>query len=125
MLSRMKAVFFDLDGTLIDSGKVVLESFRHALDPFGVNVTYELLETIRTRPAERLFGGLIDASQHSLALKRLRDFTQAAAPQMTPFAGIEGVLSDLSDARVPMAVWTGRDRISALHILKANRLDHH
>lgn len=49
--SRYHTVLFDLDGTLIDSGKGITRSARHALLHFGIDVACSELKAFVGRPS--------------------------------------------------------------------------
>jgi HAD superfamily hydrolase (TIGR01509 family) len=120
-----KAIVFDLDGTLVDSGSQVMQAFRHALHPFGIEATYELLEKIRSRKQHNLFEGLIHDDHAPLALERLAQYSMQAVKQVTLYPGLDPILKLLSKRKIPMAVWTGRDSVSAAQILQHLDIHHH
>ena len=113
-----KAIVFDLDGTLVNSNGQVLKAFGHALEPFGVKVSGELLEKVRSRSQHDLFEGLIHDKDTPEALRRLSEFAMSAANQVELFVGLRETVEHLRAQGVPMAVWTGRDALTAQEILQ-------
>lgn len=113
------ALVFDLDGTLVDSSGVVRAAFRHALEPFGVELTIEDFEIIRSRAHLELFRGFIAPEHEQAALRRLVAYSQAYCTSVQLYPGIIELLWQLEKSGFRMAVWTARDTDSAHDILNA------
>ncbi len=113
----VRAVVFDLDGTLLDSLPLVLRAFTHALAPFGGRPTREMFATLGG-PPEKIFPALIaDAADVPAALRRLAEFHREHSHQILPFAGAMAVLVELRSRGLRLAIWTGRDRATADELL--------
>lgn len=93
---RCESVLFDLDGTLIDSGPLILASFRHA--------TRTVLG--RTIPDEELLAGVgghgLDAQMRAFDADRVEELTSVYRKhnlqqyeKVQLFAGVSGVLERL------------------------------
>jgi HAD superfamily hydrolase (TIGR01509 family) len=120
---RPRAVVFDLDGTLLDSLPLVLRSIAHALEPFGSRPTMDIFGRLGG-PPERFLGPLLNDLKHlPVALERLESFHRENAHSIRPYDGVNTVLGQLQQAGVRLALWTGRDRVSADWLLKEHRLD--
>jgi HAD superfamily hydrolase (TIGR01509 family) len=114
---RPRAVVFDFDGTLIDSLPLVLAAIAHAVEGHGPRPTMALFAGLGG-PPERFLGPLLDDTRHlPVALERLARFHRENSHLMRPFAGADAALAALRAAGVPVAVWTGRDRLSAQRLL--------
>jgi len=113
-----KAIVFDLDGTLVDSSTQIMTAFQHALKPFEIPFTPELLETIRSRTHLNLFDGLLGPESARIAQERLADYTQSQPPQVTLYEGLFEVFDLLAERKIPTAIWTGRDHASTVQILR-------
>lgn len=112
-----RGVVFDLDGTLLDSLPLVLRAFQHALEPFGGKPTMATFALLGG-PPEKVFPSLIaDPRDVPAAMKRLHEFHEQHPELMEPFAGALALLEELHGRKVKLAIWTGRDRASAQHLL--------
>lgn len=116
-----RAVVFDLDGTLIDSLSLVLEAITHALEPYGSRPTSEIFARLGG-PPERFLATLVADERHvPSAVQRMQEFHRANGHLIRPFAGAEALLRELAAKGVALAIWTGRDRGSTDHLLRAHR----
>ncbi|MDQ3889533.1 MAG: HAD-IA family hydrolase [Actinomycetota bacterium] len=108
---RYPTVLFDLDGTLIDSGAIILASFRHA--------TRSVLD--REIPDEILVASCGGATIH----EQMRAFDQHRVDELVhayrthneplhaglrPFAGVQELLADLVAAGRKLAIVTSKRR---------------
>lgn len=119
MSRPLRAVIFDLDGTLLDSMPLVLRAFAHALEPYRPPLTDDALRARLGGPPERIFQGLLADSSHVTgALLRLEAFGAENWALIEPFPGMAGLLRGLRAAGVKQAVWTGRERASAEWLLR-------
>lgn len=122
--SSFEAVVFDLDGTLIDSETLAYASFGYALEPFGIKVTYELMESLRGRSPDTLFSAVLsDSKARQIANERLNWHAIEYAHETPLFEGVEAMLGDLHSKEIPLALWTARDRASAEHTMKLLKID--
>ncbi len=120
----LRAVVFDLDGTLIDSMPLVLRAFAHALAPFRPELTEEDIFLRLGGPPKRTLVELIgDEAGAREALRRLEDFGFANAHLVQPFPGMRDMLVELRARGLKLAVWTGRDRATTETILRAHRME--
>jgi pyrophosphatase PpaX len=117
-----RAVVFDLDGTLLDSLPLVLRAITHALAPFGPQPTMEIFATLGG-PPERFLAELLSDLKHlPIALERLGSFHRENAHLIQPYEGVSSHLTHLRELGVQVALWTGRDRVSAGWLLKRHAL---
>ena len=122
-LSGIRAVIFDLDGTLLDSMPLVMRAFAHALEPFRPDLDMAAIFKRLGGPPERTFLELIgDEAKAAEAMRRLDSFGFENEPLVQPFAGMRELLEMLHAHGLLMAIWTGRDRQSTEVLLAAHDL---
>jgi HAD superfamily hydrolase (TIGR01509 family) len=119
----LKAVLFDLDGTLANTDPIHLEIWRNLLLPFGYQVDEPLYQkAISGRLNANIVRDLLpelyphreaEFSQHKEAL-----FRQLAANQLRPTPGLMPLLDWLATEQIATAVVTNAPRDNALFMLK-------
>ncbi|MBT3218381.1 MAG: HAD family hydrolase [Proteobacteria bacterium] len=103
----MKAVIFDMDGTLVDSGELAIEAARLGVGEYGERHALELLIPSRQRvlsllglPSLEYFAGLLPSERRDDA-EELRELVGAWEERMLAegqgrlFAGVEQALAEL------------------------------
>jgi HAD superfamily hydrolase (TIGR01509 family) len=117
-----RAVVFDLDGTLIDSLPYVLAAIVHAVEPFGGRPTENIFATLGG-PPDRFMTTLVnDLKDVPVALQRMEAFHRENMHLIRPFEGVMPLLERLRAAGVQLAIWTGRDRVSADWLLRQHAI---
>jgi phosphoglycolate phosphatase len=115
---------FDLDGTIIDSGRFYEIAVDLVLREHGLKPTSSDLEKafVTFNPAE-LFGFFIkDKEQVEKAVIRFVALNHEHAAQIPAYQGIEELFKYLASKSVRLSVWTGRETSSARAILDATGL---
>jgi pyrophosphatase PpaX len=108
---RYPAVLFDLDGTLIDSGAIILASFRHATQTV-------LRREIPDAELAALVGGSnihdqmrsIDAAQVDELVRVYREHNEPLHDELEAFEGIEHVLARLTREGRRLGIVTAKRR---------------
>ena len=122
--ARIRAVIFDLDGTLVDSMPLVLEAFAYALAPYRPDLDTDGIFHRLGGPPERtlreLIGNEDDAAE---AMRRLATFGFDDGAKVRPFPGMHAMLAGLYARGFQLAIWTGRDRRTTEAILNAHALN--
>lgn len=120
---RIRAVVFDLDGTLVDSMPLVLRAYAHALEPYLPEITADELRRSMGGPPERIFERLLtDPTRIAGALERLVEFGATNWRLIQPFPGMIKLMDDLRGAGRRVGVWTGRERNSTVQILRQSQI---
>ncbi|OSC41921.1 hypothetical protein B8W66_07030 [Mycobacterium decipiens] len=116
---RPQLVIFDLDGTLTDSARGIVSSFRHALDHIGAAVPEgDLTAHIVGPPMHDTLRGMELGEFAEEAIAAYRAHYSAHGWAMNNlFDGIEPLLADLHAARVRLAVATSKAEPTARRIL--------
>jgi len=118
----MRAVVFDLDGTLMDSLPLVLRALGHAIEPFGPPPTMEIFSRLGG-PPERFLPEFVGGDHNvTVAMSRLRHYHRENYHLIRPFAGAEHLLSGLRSRGIATALWTGRDRGTLDELLDRHHL---
>ena len=108
---RYPTVLFDLDGTLIDSGAIILASFRHATQTV-------LRREIPDAELAALVGGSnihdqmrsIDAGQVDELVRVYREHNEPLHDELEAFEGIEHVLAELRRQGQRLGIVTAKRR---------------
>jgi pyrophosphatase PpaX len=108
---RFPVVLFDLDGTVIDSGAIILASMRHAVkEVLGAEPPDELLMAAVGGPG-------LEAQMHALAPDRVEELVDVYRAHNEPLhdglvccAGIDGVLVRLKEEGRRLGIVTAKRR---------------
>ena len=128
MTARPELVIFDLDGTLTDSARGIVSSFRHALTEVGEPVPDhpDLAGMVVGPPMHHTLSrlGLGEKTDAAIAAYRA-DYTTRGWELNEVFDEIPELLSDLRRAGVRLAVATSKAEPTARKILAHFGLDGH
>jgi HAD superfamily hydrolase (TIGR01509 family) len=118
----LRAIVFDLDGTLLDSLPLVLAAISHALEPFGPRPTMEIFAKLGGPPDRFMATLLEDVANVPAALQRMDEYHHQNVHLIQPYAGVGAFLADLRGRGVAVAIWTGRDRATTEALLQEHKL---
>lgn len=123
-----KAILFDLDGTLTDSGEGIINCVSYTLAEFGLPVPDR--QTLRVfvgpplRDSFTKFGVPADRADEAVKVYRSR-YIPVGIYENFPYPGIDGVLQALRDQGHRLFVATSKPEWMAVKVLEKFQLDHH
>ncbi|MGE0228210.1 MAG: HAD family hydrolase [Dehalococcoidia bacterium] len=108
----LRAVLFDLDGTLADSEALIAEGIRLALAEHGYQVTFrqvmDILGPPMTEMVPILVGPVPPEEYDSIRAAYVRNYHEVQLPNIKPLPGAIELLDAIEAAAVPMAVVTNK-----------------
>ena len=115
-----KAIFFDLDGTLTDSGEGIINCATLALSHFGLPIPSREAMRVFVGPPLRdtfvKFGVPEDRVEEAITVFRSR-YVPIGKYENTPYPGVTGLLANLRDGGYRMYVATSKPETMAVDIL--------
>jgi phosphoglycolate phosphatase len=118
----VRAILFDLDGTLTDPREGITRCIAHALERMGVepppldSLTFAIGPPLRASLARLLGTGSREAVEQALAHYRER-FADVGLYENAPYEGIDEALVALRDAGFALYVATSKPRVYAERIV--------
>lgn len=125
MNNKYDTVFFDLDGTLVDSGDGVKSSFIYALKHFGKDAKKEDIDAVMGPPLVYSFINFFGFDEQTalLAQDKYREFYSSEGVYMnTVYDGIPEALAALKQRGIQLAVATSKPTVFAEIVLKHHGL---
>ena len=124
----MKAVFFDLDGTLTDSGEGIINCAILALEHFGLPIpSQEALRVFVGPPLDQSFinhGVPADKTDEAIRVYRSR-YTTVGKFENFPYPGVEELLQKLKNEGCRLFVATSKPEGMSVEILEKFGLAHY
>ena len=123
---KNKAIFFDLDGTLTDSGEGIINCATLALEHFGIPVpSREEMGVFVGPPLDQTFikfGIPPEKAQEAIDVFRSR-YLVVGKFENAPYPGIHGLLERLKSQGHRLFVATSKPEVTALEVLQKFELD--
>ena len=118
----LEFLLFDLDGTLTDSGKGIVNSLRYALNKMGINESDEsVLKTFIGPPIKErgreVYGFTIQESEDLLSFYR-EYFVDKGMYENEVYLGVDKMLKSLKGAGKKIIVATSKPEVHAREILR-------
>ncbi len=111
ILPRPQLLFFDLDGTIVDSGEGIMKCARHALTHFGIEVPFDDLRKFVGPPLEDAFSDFYEFSpektEEAVRVFRERYYRKGINEQL-PYPGVTAFLKKLNDAGYRCVITTSK-----------------
>ena len=124
----MKAVFFDMDGTLTDSGEGIINCAILALEHFGLPIpSREALRVFVGPPLDQSFinhGVPADKTDEAIRVYRSR-YTTVGKFENFPYPGVEELLQKLKNEGCRLFVATSKPEGMSVEILEKFGLAHY
>lgn len=116
-----KAIFFDLDGTLTDSGPGIMNCAQPALAHFGIQVSDRDQLRVFVGPPLRQsfaqFGVPAEAINEAIRIFRAR-YVPIGKFENTPYPGIQDLLRALKAEGYALFVATSKPEVTAIEVLE-------
>lgn len=108
-LDGVKAVFWDWDGTLVDSFAFLHRTHNHVRSKFDMpTFTIEEFGHYFGKPREKLYRDIYGAENIEKAKEHFEAFVLANHHEIQPMDGAERLLKALADLELPMGVVTNK-----------------
>jgi phosphoglycolate phosphatase len=126
-----KTLLWDLDGTITDPRKGIIDSYKALLKDFSVQLApHDDLLWVIVPPLRDCLAKLLNTADSDLIEKAVRRYRywyveQGLMYHDTPYHGIEALLTDLKSANYKMFVATAKAHPYARLILRHWRLESH
>ena len=118
----LKALIFDMDGTLVHSDPVHLEAFAEVLKAEGVAITEEIYRSqIIGRTNEAIFASLLPhlpVDRHEAYADEKEATFRRMATQLKPLEGLLDLLDWAEGSGIKIALVTNAPRLNADHMLE-------
>ena len=126
----MRAVFFDLDGTLTDSSPGIVRSIQYALTSLGRQKRgVHELEGFIGAPLKEVFATLLKTDDEELPLKALQlyreRYSRKGLFECTAYMGVPEMLSAIGNDGMTLYVVTAKPRIFAERVISHLGLGEH
>ncbi len=121
-------IFFDLDGTILDSQPGIIAGVRHALAHFGIEADPESLFCFIGPPLRPTFRERFgfSAEEAEVATAKYREYYSVTGLfESAPYAGVGDLLSDLARAGKHISLATSKPESFARTVLRHFGLDGH
>ncbi len=126
-MKKYQYLFFDLDGTIIDSSEGVCKSFAYALKYYGINVDdLAVLRPVIGPPLKDSFMNLYDFDEDKAieAVAKYRErYTDVGILECRLYDGVRELLKELAHRGYKLVLATSKPEIFARRIMERYELD--
>lgn len=115
----IKAILFDIDGTLLDTSEFILQAFEHALKEGGATeVTRADIAQKMGPPLFEMYSLLAPEKEPEKFVRLHRDFQAEKLHLSVPFLGAKEVLSKIHERGIKIAAVTSRSNENSIKTLE-------
>lgn len=125
-----KGVIFDMDGTMVDNMMVHHRMWQRKLAELGLEMTIEEVKEnihgVNTEILERLFGDRFTHEERTrISGEKEAAYREYFKPRLKLVDGLPGLLDELHNAGIPMAIGTAAPPENVNFVLDTLRLRHY
>jgi pyrophosphatase PpaX len=116
----IKAVFFDVDGTLLDTTTFIIDAYKYTLQQIGADVPNidELMKRLFGIPLKKCYEILVPGHDPDILCKIHDEWQYKNLHLVTPFVTVAATIEYLQNKNIKMAAVTNRLRESAKTIME-------
>jgi len=118
----MKAILFDVDGTLLDTTEYIYKAFEYSLKKHHKPLKREYIGTIMGKPLEECYRILTSIDDVSQLAQSHNDFQKQNPHLSVPFPNTLKVLRSLKKSNYHIAAVTTRKKNTAIETLQQSGL---
>lgn len=124
-MSSLSAIFFDLDGTLVDSSIGIHKGFTYTFEQLGVpSPDAKTIRSFMGPPLETSFSSCLPANQIELAIQLYRSYyKEKGMYEAQLFPQIKDLLTELAQ-QYPVYITTTKNTPTAVHMTSNFGIDH-
>ncbi|MFS9336340.1 HAD-IA family hydrolase [Streptococcus peroris] len=124
-MSSLSAIFFDLDGTLVDSSIGIHNGFTYTFEQLGVpSPDAKTIRSFMGPPLEASFSSCLPANQIELAIQLYRSYyKEKGMYEAQLFPQIKDLLTELAQ-QYPVYITTTKNTPTAVHMTSNFGIDH-
>ena len=124
---QLRAVVFDLDGTLVDTMQLILDTYVDTIRSLGGPdlTTDDVLAKFHVGPTPALLEHFLERPISAEDMERYHAAYEQAIAGLQPFPHVLEVLEQLSRAGYRLGLFTSATRRAAVRVLTRARLDRH
>ena len=124
-MSSLSAIFFDLDGTLVDSSIGIHNGFTYTFEQLGVpSPDAKTIRSFMGPPLETSFASCLSPDQIELAIQLYRSYyKEKGVYEAQLFPQIKDLLTELAQ-QYPLYITTTKNTPTAVHMTSNFGIDH-